>query len=344
MLTHIAAATGAPSSTLVLSADSLPGTEEELAGALRDATDWLCERGLDDITKIALIAPSRHPLFDLDYRFVQVLPGAVNRFDFRGSCGHSILASVVVASRLGWIPKLAPEHRIRVRVTNNNDRVVCEVDESVRDRTTFTVHFLRQQEARLDSLLRDGQPVTGLSTSDGGIRVSQVSAGNPYVFVSAADLGVSDVDELFGDNGRLYDSLSEIRRSAAVHAGLPPEGAFPKIAALLPDGDATLAVRALSVPSWHPTIALTGAVCLGAATKIEGTVPNVLAGSAARPGLPLTIRTPGGATVASAAVSGAGLSSTLSWVSVPHKEVVFRGAVDIDSLRPHTRKDELLCL
>ncbi|GAA1332675.1 hypothetical protein GCM10009660_07490 [Catellatospora bangladeshensis] len=54
--------------------------------------------------------------------------------------------------------------------------------------------------------------------------------------------------------------------------GWPP-GVFPKIAALMPDEGGAVAARAVSVPSWHPTLALTGAVCVAAAAAIPGTVP-----------------------------------------------------------------------
>lgn len=344
MLGHIASAHGAPSPTLVLQARALPSDESELRRALTDATEWLAVRGLGAISKIALIAPSDHPLFDLDYRFVQVLSGEPGRFDLRGSCGHSVLSSVVAASRLGWVPRLAPDHRVRVRVLNNGDHVVCEVDESVRDRTTFTAHFVHNPAVRLGHLLPGGHPLTNMTFERGGIQVSEVSAGNPYVFVEAHDLGVDSVEELFSENPSLYEALGAIRRCAAANRGLPVDGAFPKVAAVLPDGEGALAVRALSVPTWHPTIALTGAVCLSAASKISGTIPNRLVGESATPSRPLTIRTRGGTITAAASVSGNHVTDALSWVSVPRKEVTFQGPVAIDALEPHSRKEVLPCL
>ncbi|QTR06025.1 hypothetical protein J7S33_06940 [Saccharothrix algeriensis] len=41
----------------------------------------------------------------------------------------------------------------------------------------------------------------------------------------------------------------------------------------MPDEGGAVAARAVSVPSWHPTLALTGAVCVAAAAAIPGTVP-----------------------------------------------------------------------
>lgn len=344
MLAHVAHAAGAPSSTLVLDAERLPTEEQQLTEALSQAVAWLTANGLSRITKIALITPSEHPLFDLDYRFVQVIPGDPVRFDFRGSCGHSVLSSVLVASRLGWISKLAPEHRARVRVLNNDEHIVCEVDECVRRQATFTAHFLNHPAVPLAGLLPFGKPTTQLPFDGGAIEVSAVFAGNPYLFLSAADLGIRTTDDLFADNPTLFATMTAIRRSAARQLGWAVEGAFPKVAALLPDGEGGLAVRAVSVPSWHPTLALTGAVCLGAARQIRDTIPFELAGGADLAGRPLRIRTPGGISTSAAATSGHEPDSRLSWVSVPHKSVSFTGALSIDSLQPYVLKEDTCLL
>ncbi|MBD0673174.1 PrpF domain-containing protein [Streptomyces sp. CBMA156] len=343
MQAQIAYAKGSPSPTLALPADGLPERPEELEPALREAVRHLAElgHGLEKITKIALIAPSAHPLFDIDYRFVQVMPGPEPRFDFHGSCGHSVLSSVMAASRLGWVHRLAPGHRVRVNVLNNGDHVVCEVDDCQRDRATFTAHFMHHPAVCLDALTHGGGPTTSLVYEDGSITASCVSVSNPYVFVDAADLGVRDADELFTDDPHLFEVLQQIRSAAADVYGLPRGGAFPKIAALLPDGDGTIAARPISVPGWHPTIALTGAVCLGAASKMAGTVPYTLAGSATAPGEPLTVRTAGGTTAVRAAVTGNTPADTLAWVSVAQKSVEFTGSLTLERLRPYAQKEAL---
>nr|WP_042184992.1 PrpF domain-containing protein [Kibdelosporangium sp. MJ126-NF4]CEL16437.1 Uncharacterized protein Bsu YraM [Kibdelosporangium sp. MJ126-NF4]CTQ90389.1 Uncharacterized protein Bsu YraM [Kibdelosporangium sp. MJ126-NF4] len=341
MLAHVAHAHGAPSSTMVLPAERFPTDEEGLAEALADGVAWLARHNLSEITKIALISVSDHPLFDLDYRFVQVIPGSPVRFDFRGSCGHSVLASAVVAGRLGWISRLAPEQRIRVRVLNNGDHVVCEVDESVRSGIKFTAHFLNHPEVPLSELLPFGEPTSDLPYDGGMIRASAVSVGNPYVFLSGYDLGITTSRQLFAAGRSLFGTLTAIRRSAARQYGYSPEGAFPKVAVVLPDSDNCLAVRAVSVPSWHPTLALTGAVCLAAARHVRGTIPFGLAG-ADEPDVrtPLTIRTAGGVVTATAEVSGYDPDSKLFWVSVPEKSVTFTGALAIDSFDAHVLKED----
>ncbi len=121
--------------------------------------------------------------------------------------------------------------------------------------------------------------------------------------------------------------MTRLRVAVCASQGWETFGAFPKIAAVLPQDGGGLYVRAVSVPSWHPTVALTGAICLGAAAGITGTVPWSLAG--ARPGIPTRCSR----SAPRAAASGSpptrrpaptGGASWL-WVSVAEKQVEYRG-------------------
>lgn len=341
MIGYIARAVGAPTATLVLDRRRLPQDTERLHPALTRVREWLAGQGRGDILKFALVAPSEHPMFDLDYRFVQGLATGVDRFDFQGSCGHSILASVIAAEAQGWLPRLAPGGRVRVRVVNNGDHVVCEVDEARRRSGSFTVHFLKDTGLPLQSLLLTGHTSDALLTSTGVREGSLVSLGNPYVFVDAAELGMASAQELFGAGDDFYDRLLDIRAAAAEVVGSPPDSVFPKIAAVGCYTPGRLAVRAVSVPKWHPSIALTGVTCLAAAAAIPGTVPERLARRAGLPRGAVEIDTPGGATAAAASVTGPGdASDTLHWVSVSRKLVLLDGPVNITSLADHDHQEE----
>src|SRR5690242_13370945 len=106
MIGHIAYAAGSPCPTLVLDARYLPRDDEPMLAALAEARRVLAAAGGGHVLKIALIEPSSHPLFDLDYRFVQALPDGLDRFDLLGSCGHSILSSITAAAHVGMVPRL----------------------------------------------------------------------------------------------------------------------------------------------------------------------------------------------------------------------------------------------
>lgn len=319
----IAHAQGSPCPTLVLPGDELPDEEPRLTCALRAVREALPPAERDQVLKFALVSPARDRRHDLGYRFVQAIPGHDPEFEFRGSCGHSILAAVVGAARLGIVEgrraPLMPGGQTRVRVRNNGDTVVCTVEAATDGHTVFTVHFEQPQAPVLRDLLLFGEPVTHVAYGGVQARLSGVTLGNPYVFVDARAMGWGDHTALFTGGDALFDVLSAIRRGAEQRLGWPP-GAFPKVAAVTATADGGLAARAISVPTWHPTLALTGAACLAAAAAISG---SVVADLVPRPSRPLTIITPGGRTVVCAATTGRGLGDRLRWVALSRKEVRF---------------------
>jgi len=329
----LARATGAPGPTLVLDLNALPSDEVELEAALTRIRLRLRESrghgrhaapGGDEVLKWALIAPSAHPLFDVDYRFVQAMPDAVDHFDTTGNCGHSLLAAITAAAEAGWLPPLAPGDRIRARVLNNGDQVVCQVDETAHGpdggHVVFTAHFVAPPGTALGRLLRDGGRV--------------VRMANPYLFVDASKLGVRGREELFrGEHLDLYAALGSMRREQAARLGWRLDGAFPKVAAVVPVAPGQLAVRALTVGGWHPGLALTGAVCLAAASALEGTVPYRLLRAHGTPPIPgsVLIDTPSGRVTAACSATGEGADDELLWVSVGGKEARLLGRVELEA-------------
>ncbi|MDQ1656821.1 MAG: hypothetical protein QOD41_1904 [Cryptosporangiaceae bacterium] len=336
MTAHLAYAEGSPCPTLVLDSRALPGGEDGLLDALTTARGELELHGSAHVLKNALIRPSAHPLFDLDYRFVQSLPGGPGRYDLRGSCGHSILSSVVAGAEYGMLPALSPGQRIRVNVLNNGDYVVCEVDAAEPGRVAFTIHLLCAPDTRVSGLLMTGEPVSTVRADGELVEVSLVSMGNPYAFVSAASLGVTTRDQLFSDDPVLYGRMTRIRSAACELLGWDPAGAFPKIAVLLADGDGAIAARAISVPSWHPTLAVTGATCLGAAIQIAGTIPATLAGFAEEM---VRIQTPGGRVLVRARTTGDEADPRLGWVSIGDKKVSYQGSFPLPASLTHVQED-----
>ncbi|MEU1312298.1 hypothetical protein ABZ419_25880 [Streptomyces cinnamoneus] len=343
MTGHLAAAHGSPSTTLVLPAKNFTDATRDpglFLAELDHVRRMLLRAGLADVTKIALIGPSSRPGHQLDYRFVQIVPGADPAFELRGSCGHSILAACSVAGRSGELPPLHPGQRIRVNVLNNGDSVACSVEESHPDRERLGASFLLRPPIPLDDLLLFGSPVTELPHRGGSVEVTGASMGNPYVFVRAADLGVRGPEELFAAGDALFADLCDLRETAQDRLGWPP-GVFPKIAALLPLGPGRLAARAVSVPSWHPTLALTGAVCLAAAARVPGSLPQQLADDAtpgtsgtpddATPGT-LRIRTPGRWATVTARTAGA--DPALTEVGVRGTTVTYLGPAPVTAPAP----------
>ncbi|MER6527319.1 hypothetical protein [Streptomyces sp. NPDC001508] len=329
MIGHLCHTAGKSEPTLVLDRRALPADRRELLSTtLLMARDWLADHHGADITTIAMIEPSADPHADLDYQFAQYLPGTPPRFSLRGTCGHSILSSVAVAHRLAWLPRLTAASRLRVNVLNTGDRVECEVDGTSRT-LTFAVEFAYRPPRRLRDLLPTGSPHEELD----GMPVSLVSAGNPYVFVDAADLQLPEQEALFADDAAVRQRLTGIRRAAARRLGRPEGGVFPKVAAVGQYQYRRLAVLALPAPGWTAPLPPADAITVAAAAVIDGTIPQRLAQRGWSRLDELVVDTPGGTTVVRLAVSGTTVDDTLTRASVRRGTVRYDGPVFLEPLR-----------
>lgn len=328
MIGHLCHTAGSPNPTLVLDRRALPAEEPELVDTLLVAREWLAGHHGADITSVAMIEPSAHSRFDLDYAFAQYLDGAPGRFALQGSCGHSLLSSVAVADRLAWLPRLAPASRLRVNVLNTGDDVVCEVDE-VSNTMTSAVEFTYPAPRRLGDLLPAGAPLLRID----GVPVSLVSAGNPHVFVDAAELGLYGQDALFSADVTGHQCLAGIRRQAARALGLPPDGVFPRVAVVGQYQYRRLAVHTAPAVGEAPALAPADSVTVAAAAAIDGTIPHRLARQGWSRLDELVIDTPGGTTVTRLSVTGSGADDTVARAIVRRKTVQYRGSVFIEPLR-----------
>src|SRR5207253_286574 len=114
-----------------------------------------------------------------------------------------------------------------------------------------------------------------------------VDATNPVVFVRAKDLGLAGTEtpqEIDADRA-LSARLEAIRVEAAKRMGIPGSAAVPKIAMVAPptaftalDGvrhaadTVDLITRVISMGNCHRAVALTVAMCLGVAARLDGAV------------------------------------------------------------------------
>jgi 2-methylaconitate cis-trans-isomerase PrpF len=325
VIAGLAHALGAPCPTAVLDLSRVSADRESLIAELAEVRSRLTSVGFGSVLKLALVAPSERAGADLDYRFVQALPGDLTRLDFSGTCGHSVLAAVTVAAKVGWIPAIDDRRPVRVRLLNNDGAVVCGGRPTAPYFWRFDVEFVNQPPVPLAELLMTRRPVDEVRFAGSSYPVSLVSMGNPYVFVAAASLGLDTRAALFAAGDQVQQLMLGIRRAAAELVGWPSESTFPKVAAVGAGEDRRLFVRAVSVPTWHPTIALTGASCLAAAAAIPGTIPHTLATRAARPrgqSALLDVDTPGGPTAVASRVSAEHPGGALSSVSISGKDVL----------------------
>lgn len=147
--------------------------------------------------------------------------------------------------------------------------------------------FMDPAGSMTGQLLPTGSPTDSIVLADSrSITVSCVDAANPFVFVPLVELGLpANPTILELQEPTLVACMMEIRALAAVKMGLARnigEAALrmgaPKIALVGPSvsPDTDITVRAFSMGKPHPTIQMTGAVCVGAASAIPGSVVNAI--------------------------------------------------------------------
>lgn len=170
----------------------------------------------------------------------------------------------------------------------------------------IVLDFVDPGGARTGRLLPTGSPCDTLALADGRTAsASLVDATNPTVFVDFAELDafLPLEDYLAGKPAavaQVSPVLDALRKQGAVRMGLDPAAqAQPKIALLraphTPDDAAQgvdIVIHALSMGVLHKAVPMTVGLCLGVASKIEGTIAwTITKGASAEL---VRIRHPGG--------------------------------------------------
>ena len=227
------------------------------------------------------------------------------------NCGNLSSAVGVFAVEAGLVQVPDGEAVLRMFNVNSRKRVDCHLQIArghARVRGDCAVSgvagtgapirldFLEPGGAGTGLLLPTGAPVDMLELSDGtSIAASIVDATNLCVFVRAADMGLTGT-ELPPDirsKVAIIARLEAIRAAAAVKAGIVAtlqeaarlSRATPKIAMVaaardaptlsgdtLRASDCDILVRMISMGLPHLAIPLTGAMCVGVAAQITGTL------------------------------------------------------------------------
>jgi 2-methylaconitate cis-trans-isomerase PrpF len=296
--------------------------------------------GISSLSKAAVIGPPTRPGADVDYTFAQV---AVDRpvVDLGANCGNLSSAVGPFAVDEGLCQRADGPALVRIHNTNTGGFIHARF--AVRDGRAETggelaiggvagtgapvrLDFLDPGGARTGRLLPTGRPVDEVELEDGGrFRLSLVDAAAPVAFVAAAELGLDGTeppDELEA-RPEVMALLDRLRRRAGVLMGLAGEPAAvelasPKVAVLGPprpfrtlDGrlvaaaDHDVGVRMLSMERAHRAVPVTGALCLGVACRVPGTVAQAVAAAPAAAGDPVRVGNPSGVVQVAAEVAEA---------------------------------------
>ena len=253
--------------------------------------------GISSLSKACIIGPSTRAGADVDYTFAQV---EVKRptVDYTGNCGNCSSAIGPFAIDEGLVAGIEGETLIRIHNTNTRKLIVAHVPVAGGEAAVegdfelpgvpgrgarIALDFVDPGGAGTGKLLPTGR---ALDTVE-GVAASLVDATNPVVFVRAGDLGLTGAEspQAMDEDRTLCARLEKIRVAAAEMMGIPGSAANPKVAVVAPPAAFTtldgagyppaqidLLARVISMGNCHRAFALTSAMCLAVAARIEGTV------------------------------------------------------------------------
>lgn len=268
--------------------------------------------GADSLTsKLAIIGPATREDADVDYTFAQVSITAP-LVDYKGNCGNISSAVGPFAIDQGLVQPVEPYTTVRIHQTNTNCLIVARVpvkngmakvegdyriDGVPGTGARIGLDFSDTAGAVTGRLLPTGQPIDRIDVPGvGPIDMTIVDAGNPCVFVRAADMGIQGTEtpaQIDADKD-LNDRIERVRGVAAARIGLVDRWQdaaakspyIPFFVLISPPADyvdfttgrtveaekVDFVARLLFMLKMHKAYAVTGTVCTGAAAKIPGTI------------------------------------------------------------------------
>ncbi len=268
---------------------------------------------LANMNKLAIISKREGEVNAVNYDFGQIdIYSWI--IDTKANCGNISSAVGPFAIDNGLVDKITEpvtevmiyntntKKYIRANVPVKDGKTLYEGDFMIagvnRPGSKIRLDFLEPGGATTGKLLPTGNVTDVVSTEHfGDFEISCVDAANPFVFARAKDLGLKG-NETPNEISSIPDALAkmlEIRESAAVLLGFAKTAeearnhckAVPKFCMVAPPRDyydvggnlrsgaeCDVLVRMLSMGKPLPSLASTGAVCIGVASKITGTLVN----------------------------------------------------------------------
>lgn len=268
--------------------------------------------GISSLSKGVIIGPPTRADCDVDYTFAQV---AVDKpvVDWAANCGNLSSAVGPFAIDEGLVRARDGEALVRIHQVNTrkviharfpvaDGRAVVAGDFAIAGvagtGARIRLDFLAPGGSATKDLLPTGKAIETLAVAGmGAVTVSMVDAANAAVFVAAYDLGLAGTEhpDAIEANAETMARLDAIRRAAGVAMGFAASPdqvglSLPKVAMLAPPAPFTaldgtrvaadahdITVRMISMERAHRAVPMTGAMCLGVAARIQGSLAHELA-------------------------------------------------------------------
>lgn len=285
-------------------------------------------------SKLAIVGPATRGDADVDYTFLQICVSPAE-VQWGINCGNISAAVGPYAIDTGLVEATTPETVVRIHNTNTGKIITATVPvheglaavagEAVVDGIAargapIHLDFTDSAGAVTGKLLPTRRATNRVSVPAlGSIELSVVDAGNPVVFIRATDLSLTGAEDPATVNcdRDLLSKLEAIRSAGAHLAGIDPTLGVPLIAYVnaplswtnpstgesYKASSCDILARTYEHYVIHSAYSVSGAVCLGAAVGIPGTIPNQLT---RRTSGAIRIGQPAGITVIDAAVTMTG--------------------------------------
>jgi 2-methylaconitate cis-trans-isomerase PrpF len=328
--------------------------------------------GISSLSKVCVVGPPTHPEADIDFTFAQVLVREA-RVDYHSNCGNMSSAVGPFAVDECLVEASGDQARVVIHNTNTGKLVTTtfllddggaavdgplEISGVTGSGAPVHLEFHDPGGAGTGKLLPTGKTLDVLDVPGiGRVEASLVDAANACVFIEAARAGITGTEAPTELDGRteLMEFLEAIRCAAGVAMGLGDHAdaihqrspSNPKIGLVAepldgldlggratPAAAGDLTARMISMGNTHRALPLTGALCLGVAARITGTVVNRHARSGRKNEAELRILQPSGVTVVGAQVgeSDSGWHASIASVYRTQRRL-FEGSVLIPASR-----------
>ena len=291
-------------------------------------------------SKVAIVSRSSEPGADVDYLFAQV---SVNEalVDTKPNCGNMLSGVGPFAIEAGLVR--AGERETMVRIFNVNTRTLIEaviqtpggrveyegdtrIDGVAEAAAPIKLTFLDAMGAVTGNLLPTGRVLDVID----GVEVSCIDMAMPVMIIAAEALGKTGKEtpaELDADR-ELFARVEAIRLKAGRLMGMGDVSKLvvPKpVLASRPSAPGGIASRYFTPHACHRSHAATGALAVGTAAALAGSVASRFVEPTGYAGGPLRIEHPAGAIPVDLEITGAGEIGRASLVRTARR--IFEGNV-----------------
>ncbi len=260
-------------------------------------------------SKVVMAQPSTRKGIDVDYLFAQIdIENPV--VDTTPPCGNMMAGVGPFAIEKGWVKATIPETKVMVYNINTKS-IIEEIVQTPKGVVEYNGNM------KIDGVPGTAAPVvmnlfdqvggkTGKLMPTGvirekiqGIDVTLLDAGSTMMLIKASDLGMEGTEgaDFFEKNKDLMKKIEAMRLEAGQRMGLGDvsNSVLPKVAILSkPRGSGNITSRYLTPKTLHPSHAVTGAICIGTALKIKGSVATDVGTSNGLPTEMIVIEHPAG--------------------------------------------------